>query len=50
MTLKNLLNVSNVCNNKFLKNRNGDNETEYKNYKKLFKLLKNVLKRITFPN
>ena len=36
--------------NKFLKNRNEDNETEYKNYRKLFAAIKNVLKRTTFPN
>ena len=47
MASKYLLNVSNVCNNKFLKNRNEDNESEYKF---LFKLLKNVPKRNTFPN
>ena len=34
---------------KFLKNRNEDNETKY-NYKKLFEAIKKVLKITTFPN
>ena len=36
--------------NKFLKNRNEDNEIKYKNYKKLFEAIKKFLKITTFPN
>ena len=40
--LKSLPNVSNVCKEKFLETRNQRSELEYKNYKNLFKTIKNV--------